>query len=292
MARVKQSRESRTTSDPFTAFDALLGSAGLPPQFRTLNAGGELSGDELDTALTAALQLAHDRWGLGLHHLRHEARVVRRDEGSDIALLTDGHVTAHLSDGAAQISAAYEVMRATDDRGLSMWGTLPDGPRVSADAPFARLKVLIEDARDFETHWMEGRQGLFTRLWRAGETLSVEAARPASPQTALSDAAWDVITGIKDRTFQRELMRRSEEVGMLGALLGARHAGAGAQLAGLPEAHFSVQACVHRLSGPQARDAEAVRAALRAVAAELDELQAVGTRELAAVLKHGLTDRS
>jgi hypothetical protein len=49
---------------------------------------------------------------------------------------------------------------------------------------------------------------------------------------------------------------------------------------------------VHRLNGPQARDAEAVRAALRAVGAELDELQAVGTRELAAVLKHGLTDRS
>ncbi|MEW6421006.1 MAG: hypothetical protein AB1511_04665 [Deinococcota bacterium] len=32
---------------------------------------------------------------------------------------------------------------------------------------------------------------------------------------------------MKDRNFQRELMERSNSVGMLGALLGARHSGAG-----------------------------------------------------------------
>ncbi|GHF46517.1 DNA repair protein PprA [Deinococcus metalli] len=242
----------------------------------------------VNAALTEALVHAQRRWGLGLHHLRHTAELAGDEDTPDIALLTDGARTALVSSGSAAIAAAYAPMQALDERGLSLWGALPDGHRVPADAPFATLKALIEEARDFETQWMPARGGALSRVWRSGDTLMVEASRPASPQEALSDAAWDVITSIKDRTFQRELMSRSEEVGLLGALLAARHAGASATLSRLPEAHFTVQAVVVTLAGSEARSAEGYRTALRAASAELDEHQAGATRQLAQVLKHGL----
>lgn len=271
--------------DALAAFDALSATAGIDSRAVALSESGADTGT-LEAALTDALRAAHDRWGLGLHHLRHEARLL---DGGDVALLVDGREAARLGQGYAAVAQAYAPMGAADERGLSLWGVLGEGHRVAADAPFAVLKVLIEEARDFETHWAAGRGGAFSRAWRSGETLHVEVARPASAEEALADAAWDVITGIKDRAFQRELMRRSEEAGMLGALLAARHAGASSNLARLPEAQFAVQAVVRRLTGAQARNAEAYRSELRAAAAELDELQAAATRQLSEVLRHGLT---
>ncbi|GGR92292.1 DNA repair protein [Deinococcus sedimenti] len=287
MARPKtKSEPASATPNPYRAFDALMATAAVDSQIDALVQSG-VDTPTLDQALTEALGAAQRRWGLGLHHLAHAART----DGTDIDFLVDGRPVARLSDGVAALAQAYEDMRATDERGLSLWGALPDGPRVPGDAPAARLKVLIEDARDFETLWTPGRGEMLHRTWRQGETLFVEAARPASAEAALSDAAWDVITGIKDRTFQRELMRRSEEVGMLGALLGARHAGARSNLNLLPDAHFTVQATVHSATGAEARNAESHRALLRAAAAELEELQGHTTRQLSEVLRHGLTNR-
>ena len=114
------------------------------------------------------------------------------------------------------------------------------------------------------------------------------ALGPADAEAALSDAAWDVITSIKDRTFQRELMRRSEEVGMLGALLAARHAGASDSLSRLPEAHFAVQAMLGTLTGEDARNAESYRTLLRQLTGELEQAQQGATRTLSDVLRHGL----
>ncbi|WP_269845131.1 DNA repair protein [Deinococcus arcticus] len=284
MARVKTKDERQTTS-PFAAFDALMATAAVDSGAQALQGSGT-DPDTMNAALTGALVQALRRWGLGLHHLRFEARLT--EGGQDIALLEGGRPTALVSEGPAALARTLEAMGAADERGLSLWGVLGDGHRVPGDTPFARLRVLIEDARDFETEWSPARAGAFTRTWRAGDTLFVEVARPASPQAALSDAAWDVITSIKDRTFQRELMQRSEEAGMLGALLGARHASARANLAALPEAHFSVQATVHTLQGPQARNPEDYRAAVRQATEELDALQAQVTRQLAEVLRHGL----
>lgn len=281
---------SASPTAPHAAFDALMATAAVDSQIAPLAESGADT-TTLNAALTEALVSAQRRWGLGLHHLTHTAQLTEDGERTDIALLTEGRVTAHVSDGSAAIAAAYAPMQALDERGLSLWGALPDGHRAPEALPAAHLKVLIEDARDFETLWTPARGGTFTRTWRQDDTLYVEVARPASPQAALSDAAWDVITSIRDRTLQRELMTRSEEVGMLGALLAARHAGASANLARLPEAHFTVQAVVHALHGADARSAEAYRSALKNAAAELEDYQGVSTRQLSEVLKHGLNSR-
>ncbi|GGL00835.1 DNA repair protein [Deinococcus radiotolerans] len=287
MARTKTKTEAApTTPNPYRTFDALMATAAVDSQIEALAESGA-DRATLDQALTQALQDAQRRWGLGLHHLTHAAQT----DGEDITLLVDARPIARLSEGSAPLADAYSTMRATDETGLSLWGALPDGHRVPADAPAARLKVLIEDARDFETLWTPARGDAHHRTWRSGDTLYVEVARPASAEAALSDAAWDVITSIRDRVFQRELMRRSEEVGMLGALLGARHAGARSNLNLLPDAHFTVQATVHTAQGPDARNAETHRALLRAASAELDELQSHMTKQLATVLRHGLNNR-
>lgn len=286
MARTKTRTETAPAPSLHLSFDALMATAAVDSQIGALvESGADVQ--TIDQALTGALVTAQGRWGLGLHHLHHEAR----QDGEDIVFLVDGRPAARLSEGSAALAAAYEAMRATDERGLSLWGALGDGWRVPGDAPAARLKVLIEDARDFETHWTAARGDAHHRTWRHGDTLTVEVARPASAEAALSDAAWDVITSIKDRTFQRELMRRSEELGMLGALLGARHAGARGNLNLMPDAHFTVQAAVHSVTGPDGRNAETHRALLRAATAELDELQSHTTRQLAEVLRHGLNNR-
>lgn len=298
MARAKAKSETEVTPapnntpasvSPFEAFDTLMSTAAVDSQIRALAASyadGQVDTGTMDAALTDSLQAAQQRWGLGLHHLRHEARLA--PDGQDILLLADDREVARLSDEYRAIADAYAPMRATDEQGLSQWNALGEGYRAPADLPASSLKVLIEHARDFETEWMAGRGGLFHRVWRKGETLFVEVNRPVSAQTALSDAAWDVITSIKDRAFQRELMRRSEEVGMLGALLGARHAGAGAALARLPEAHFSVQAVVYSLKNGAARNVEEYRSALKNATAELEEAQGQITRQLGEVLRHGL----
>lgn len=295
MARTKGKEEIRP--DPvqgsvsqFAAFDTLMTTAAVDSQIQALAESGA-DPTTLNTALTAALAQAQARWGLGLLHLKHQAQLVQGGDQNDIALLADGRQVALISEGYASIASAYQPMRAVDERGLSLWGVLPDGYRAAAELPSASLKILIEEARDFETHWATGRSNTFQRTWRKGDTLFAEIARPASAEAALSDAAWDVITSIKDRSFQRELMRRSEEVGMLGALLAARHAGAKANLDRLPEAHFTVQSVVSTLGGTEGRSAEAYRAMLKNALSELEEYQSLTTRQLSEVLKHGLTAR-
>lgn len=280
MARSKK----EATSNVYTAFDVWMATAGVDSQIEPL-VESEADTVTLDAALTQALQEAQGRWGMGLHHQRHEARVTA--EG-DIELLSDGRPVARVSEGVGALATAYKEMQALDERGLSQWPVLGEGYRAPADLTGAQLKVLIEHARDFETEWAAGRGETFQRLWRKGETLFVEVARPASAEAALSDAAWDVIASIKDRAFQRELMRRSEKDGMLGALLGARHAGARANLAQLPEAHFTVQSFVQPVNGAAARDPEEYKNALKTAQAALEDYQGGVTRQLAEVLRHGL----
>lgn len=298
MARVKAKEETATEAtkkasppaqDYFRDFDILMSTAAVDSQIKAL-AASDADSQTLNHALTDAIKTAQQRWGLGLHHIKHEAKL--GEDGQDIVLYADGRAVARLSEGFQAIAGAYEPMRATDENNLSLWGALGEGHRVSADAPFAQLKVLIEEARDFETHWNAAKNGVFHRVWRSGETLFIEVTRPVSAQAALSDAAWDVITSIKDRSFQRELMRRSEEVGMLGALLAARHASAASILASLPEAHFAVQSIVQTVSGPEGRNPETYRTQLKNATAELEEAQGHVTKQLSEVLRHGLTSRN
>ena len=209
-------------------------------------------------------------------------------EGSDIALLADGMQVATVSEGARAISSTYRSMQALGAEGLSEWGVLEDGHRVTLKGGLGQLRVLVEDARDFETHWAAERGGLWTRTWRKADVLGLEVHRQASPETALADAAWDVITGIKDRIFQRQLMDRSNSVGMLGALLGARHSGAGSALDRLPEAHFAVSSAIVRQSGKEGRSLDRWKAMLREGSDTLDELQKVATKRMATVLSSGL----
>lgn len=294
MARAKAKDEQETggvaeqqVGQLFAAFDALMATAAVDSQIAALAESGA-DHATLQAAMNEAWRTAQERWGLGLHHLQHTLELT--DAQDDLILQADGREVSRFSAGYEALARAYAGMQATGDQGLSEWGALGEGHRVSADLPFSQLKVLIEEARDFETQWMPGRGELFHRVWRKGETLFVEVMRPVSPQAALSDAAWDVITSIKDRAFQRELMRRSEEVGMLGALLAARHAGAGANLARLPEAHFAVQAVVERLTGADARSPEGYRAALKLATAQLEEAQGYITGQLSEVLRRGLSN--
>ncbi|MDL2344796.1 DNA repair protein [Deinococcus sp. MIMF12] len=274
-------------ADVLTQFADLVATAGVSSEAPALFADG-VGEDRLNAALSEELRLAHDRWGLGLLHLRHAAELRRPEGGLEIALLVDGAERARVSEGPQTVAATYAVMTAPGADGLSEWGVLPDGHRVTLRPGLGQLRVLVEDARDFETHWTQERGGLWTRTWRQGETLAVEVHRPASPTTALADAAWDVIASVKDRTFQRELMERSNSVGMLGALLGARHAGASGALALLPEAHFAVSSAVLRAQGAEGRSLDRWKALLREGAEQLDELQRAGTKRLAAVLSGGL----
>ena len=265
----------------------MLSHRGVDSDARVLQDGGA-DDNAVNEQLSREWQLAHDRWGLGLLHLKHEARLIRGAAALDVALLTDGMQVATISEGARSIAATYAPMQALGAEGLSEWGVLPDGHRAALKPGLGQLRVLIEDARDFETTWTSERGGLWTRTWRRDETLAVEIHRAASPVTALADAAWDVITGIKDRTFQRELMERSNNVGMLGALLGARHSGAGNALDRLPEAHFAVSSAVVRQTGQGGRSLDQWKAMLREGTETLEELQKVATKRLAAVLSSGL----
>ncbi|EYB68133.1 DNA damage repair protein [Deinococcus phoenicis] len=256
-----------------------------------IHALAESGADEetLGRELTRALSLAQDRWGLGLLHLRHDAQLIRAEDGTpDVALRVDGAEVSRVIDGPAALASRYASMQALGAEGLSEWGVLEDGHRVTLKGGTGQLRVLVEDARDFETHWTSERGGVWTRTWRQGDTLAVEVHRPASAATALADAAWDVIMSIKDRNFQRELMERSNSVGMLGALLGARHSGAGSALDRLPTAHFTVSSAVVRESGRDARSLDRWKAMLREGTEQLDDLQKTVTRMLAEILSHGL----
>lgn len=269
------------------SFDELVASAGVQSQASALARTGADT-PTLDAELTRAFREAHDRWGLGLQHLAHDARLQVGDDATDVTFHADGREVARLSHGAASIAATYESMRALNADNLSEWGVLPDGHRVTIRNAGVQMRVLVEDARDFETHWTPDRSGAFTRTWRRADILTVEAHRPASPTTALADAAWDTIAAIRDRNLQRELLERSNSVGMLGALLTARHKNAAQALERLPEAHFTVRSTVVRASGAEARDYDRWKAMVREATQQLDELQKSVTRGLAEVLRHGL----
>ncbi|GBF07852.1 DNA repair protein PprA [Deinococcus aerius] len=289
MTRAKQKDKAAIPQeDAFRGFDALMATADVDSQIASLAESGA-DEETLNRELTRALRLAQDRWGLGLLHLRHEAAVVRAENGTpDVSLRVDGAEVSRVSEGAAALAARYTSMQAPNAEGLSEWGVLPEGHRVTLKGGTGQLRVLVEDARDFETHWAAERGGVWTRTWRQGDTLAVEVHRPASAATALSDAAWDVITSIRDRNFQRELMERSNSVGLLGALLGARRSGAGDALSQLPSAHFTVSSAVVRESGRDARSLDRWKAMLREGTEGLDEMQRAATRRLADVLSHGL----
>ncbi|MGG6549630.1 UNVERIFIED_CONTAM: DNA repair protein, partial [Prevotella sp. 15_C9] len=75
-------------------------------------AGSGASRDELTAELTANLRAALARWGLGLHHLTHEAQLSGEGENADIVFLTDGRPVANLSGGVAALARAYGDMTA------------------------------------------------------------------------------------------------------------------------------------------------------------------------------------
>ncbi|UBV45095.1 DNA repair protein (plasmid) [Deinococcus taeanensis] len=279
--------KTATRPAPATAtFQALLNTAATTANVAVITAGNDQN--DIDATLTDLLRQAHDRWGYGLHHLQHTAHWT-----GDTIELREGHRTiTDLTADPARIAAAYATLAAPDEHNLSSWAVLSEGHRTSIKNK-TQLQTLIEDARDFETTWTADKHGLHYRVWRAdtieGESLTVEYARPTDATQLLSDAAWDLITRIKDRALQRELMQRSEQGGMLTAFLGARHKDAAANLAALPEAHFTIQANVGRLTGRDARSFDAYRALQRAVADTLVTLQEQAVKQVALTLGGALT---
>ncbi len=256
-------------------FEALLQTAGL-----SLSAVKSKPGtQDYAKELTQLYQQAVTRWGLGLHHLPHSVVL----EGDEVTLVS-GKTRVPLSQGAQHAAQELGRLQALGAQGLSEWAALPEGWRATISSR-AQLRTLIEDARDFETHWATLRQDVSYRVWRRDETLNLEVARPVSAPELLADAAWDVITSIKDRSFSRELMERSKHGGILEAVLGARHKGAGAALDQNFAAHFTVQAVVTTLQGPQGRDFEAYLAALKDSAQQLAELQAAAVSATAHILR-------
>lgn len=258
-------------------FEALLNTAGLSAREVSAKPGSP----EYPEALSQLYQRAVARWGLGLHHLPHSVTL----EGGQITLHSGN---THMAlEGAPQLSRQLASLQAIGERGLSEWPALSDGWRAKITSR-AQLRTLIEDARDFETLWDTLRGDFFYRVWRSGETLFVEVCRPVDAAQLLADAAWDVMTSIKDRNFVRELMERSKEGGLLAAVLSARHKGAGAALEQHYGAHFTVQAVVSELSGQAGRDFSAYQAALKEAVQQLSELQQAAVSSTAAVLRGDL----
>ncbi len=228
--------------------------------------------------LGAALKEAHDVWGYGLRHVHHE---VRLEDGGELGLYADRARIGGAADAPETLAAAYASMQAEDEQGRSAWAVLPEGHRVTLEAGNRQLKVLIEDARDFETHWAAVSNGMAQRTGRQGEDLWVEVFRAAPGRDLVQDAAWEVVERIKDRSLRRELQRRAEEKGILGALLGARGEGIEAAMKRSPSLHFTVNAAVSRT---QERSFEAWRALQKEAAAALDMAQQAQVERLVALL--------
>ncbi len=200
-------------------------------------------GQQSAAELSALLSQAHERWGYGLRHVHHE---VRLEDGGQVRLYADRARIGSAEDAPEALAAAYASMQAQDEQGRSVWAVLPEGHRVTLEAGTRQLKVLVEDARDFETHWTEASGGAFVRTGRQGEELWVEAFRAAPGRDLVQDAAWEVVERIKDRALRRELQRRAEGKGILAALLGARGEGIEAAMKKSPSLHFTVNAAVSR----------------------------------------------
>ncbi|CAM4298303.1 hypothetical protein DEMA109039_13540 [Deinococcus marmoris] len=240
-----------------------------------------------DAQLTALLRGALDRWGYGLHHLEHRAALT--DTG-EIQLFAGKTLVGRTGEDSEHLARSYASLSAPNADGLSDWSVLGEGWRTTIKSQ-AQLRVLIEDARDFETLWTPER-GLFLRIWRrtegGQEVTATEYAQPVNATQLLGDAAWDAIQGIKDRALQRELMERSARGGLLQAFLSARHKDAERNLGSLPETHFTVQSSVTRLTGEDARDFAAVRAAQKTTADELKAMQERAVRGMVELLRSDL----
>ena len=193
--------------------------------------------------LSAALGRAHDAWGLGLRHLRHE---VRAEDDGGLALYADRTRIGGAQDAPEALATTYAGMQALDERGLSSWAVLPEGHRVTLEAGNRQLRVLVEDARDFESQWAPHTGGMHLRTGRQGEDLWVEVARPTSGRDLVQDAAWEVVERIKDRALRRSLQRQAEEHGILGAVLSARSGEVEATMRRSPGLYFTVNAAVAR----------------------------------------------
>lgn len=274
----KNITDKSDTAAHLSDFEALLHTAGLSLAGIKAKPGTQ----DYTRALGQLYAQAVARWGLGLHHLPHSVSL----EAGEVALVS-GKAKVPLSGGAQGVARGLGELQAPGEHGLSDWAALPEGWRASITSR-AQLRTLIEDARDFETHWAALRADTFYRVWRSGETLNIEVSRPVNAAQLLADAAWDVITSIKDRSFARELMERSKQGGLLQAVLGARHKGAGAALEQNYGAHFTVQSVVSQLEGAVGRDFAAYQMALKDAAQQLGELQSAAVSATASILKGDL----
>lgn len=217
--------------------------------------------------LSAALTRAHEAWGLGLRHVKHEVRM--EAEGA-LALYADGARVGSAQDAPETLASAYATMQASDADGLSSWPVLPEGHRLTLEAGTRQIRVLVEDGRDFESHWTGHTGGMYFRTGRQGDDLWVEAFRAAPGRDLVQDAAWEVVERIKDRALRRELQRRAEEKGILGAVLGARGEAVEASMRRSPGLHFTVSAAVTHTS---ARTLEAWKALQKEAVAALEAAQ-------------------
>lgn len=274
---------SRTVSGDVTGFQRLLATAQIDADV----AGIVADPASADARLTDLLRAALDRWGHGLHHLDH--RAVLTDAG-EIQFFAGKTLVGRAGEDAEHLARSYASLSAPNAEGLSDWSVLGEGYRTPIRNA-AQLRVLIEDARDFETLWTPER-GLFLRLWRrtenGQEVTAVEYVQPVNAAQLLGDAAWDAIQGIKDRALQRELMERSAKGGLLQAFLSARHKDAERHLGSLPETHFTVQSNVMRLTGADARDYAAVRTAQKETADELKAMQDRAVKGMVELLRSDL----
>lgn len=270
-------------SGEVTGFQRLLATAQIDADVASIVADPASA----DARLTELLRRALDRWGHGLHHLDH--RAVLNDAG-EIAFFAGKTQVGRAGEDAEHLARSYASLSAPNADGLSDWSVLGEGYRTPVRNA-AQLRVLIEDARDFETLWTPER-GLFLRLWRrtenGQEVMATEYAQPVNAAQLLGDAAWDAIQGIKDRALQRELMERSAKGGLLQAFLSARHKDAERHLGSLPETHFTVQSNVTRLTGADARDYAAVRAAQKDTADELKAMQDRAVKGMVELLRSDL----
>lgn len=276
-------QSSQTVSGDVTGFQRLLATAQIDADI----AGIVADPASADARLTDLLRAALDRWGHGLHHLDH--RAVLTDAG-EIQFFAGKTLVGRAGEDAEHLARSYASLSAPNAEGLSDWSVLGEGYRTPIRNA-AQLRVLIEDARDFETLWTPER-GLFLRLWRrtenGQEVTAVEYVQPVNAAQLLGDAAWDAIQGIKDRALQRELMERSAKGGLLQAFLSARHKDAERHLGSLPETHFTVQSNVTRLTGADARDYAAVRTAQKETADELKAMQDRAVKGMVELLRSDL----
>ena len=278
-----EGKTSQRASGDITGFQRLLTTAQIDADV----AGIVADPASADARLTTLLREALDRWGYGLHHLDH--RAVLSDAG-ELQFFAGKTLVGRAGEDAEQLARSYASLSAPNAEGLSDWSVLGEGYRTPIRNA-AQLRVLIEDARDFETLWTPER-GLFLRLWRrtenGQEVTAAEYAQPVNAAQLLGDAAWDAIQGIKDRALQRELMERSAKGGLLQAFLSARHKDAERNLGSLPETHFTVQSNVVRVTGPAARDYAAVRAAQKESADGLRAMQERAVKGMAELLRSDL----